>query len=241
MSPQAAKETLRSAALDAVKVMFERAVANGLDKPAEITITDDKIKFNDHGPLQDCEFGMILVLSRRWSGASDEFFDYSGIGKSAYGTVVIELVTRTVSRLLDRLADDDGGGNDRDVFFTAEPYSKHTLSGSAKYSANLDAAMITAAFLMPAIEEFNEELHRTPWDIPTSKEFRVTSLRDAALYVVCEAMQYALDCCVTGEDKKQFLGFTCDPDSNKSRPEDGHLELATGSFSPGRPAKPFAT
>jgi hypothetical protein len=34
----------------------------------------------------------------------------------------------------------------------------HSMSGRTKYSANLDAAMITLAFLAPTVEQFNDSL-----------------------------------------------------------------------------------
>src|SRR2546421_3852154 len=91
---------IRNQVIDAVKVIFDRAIERGPDAPDAPEITDKKTKLkpplSDSGPLQDCEFGMILLLVRNWLG--DDFF--AKIDKATFGRVVNALITGTVTRVL---------------------------------------------------------------------------------------------------------------------------------------------
>lgn len=216
---------IRGHVIEAVRVIFNRATERGHDVP-EINDKKTKLKppLSDSGPLQDCEFGMILLLVRGWfrdESFENEFFE--NIKSADFEKVVGLLVKRTVERVLVRMGDDEGGAGNHTAFFTGEPYSKHSKSGTTRYSANLDAAMITLAFLAPAIEEFNEQLAKLDHGLP-EVQFPdwVKNQRDAALYVIQEGLRYAQECRVFQGTK--FNGFTCDPESNAERPENGYLE-----------------
>jgi hypothetical protein len=209
---------IREPALAAVGVMFNRAIELDPDAPVvEDKKTDLKPPLPSKGALQDSEFGMMLLLALSWLG--DDLF--ATTNRSIFERVVVALVKVSVNRVLDPLEVDEGGGGDHGAFFTGEPYSKH--SESIKYSANLDAAMITVIFLALAVKEFNDSLIAADHGIQNSK-LRVwgTSLRDAALFVILEGLKYAMECRVINNGK--FLGFTCDPESNKEHPADGFLK-----------------
>jgi hypothetical protein len=235
MVPQSAKSPnlsepdlapIRKQVIDAVKVMFSRAVGRNPDAPR---IADNKVDLPESGALQDCEFGMILLLVRDWfRGESLESEFFADIQTSEFERVVLALVNRVVDRVLLRQPQfDEGGEGKQTAFFTGEPYTKYKRDPkerTSKFSANLDAAMITIAFLAPAIEQFNEHLVKLDYkrqgiELPSW----VQSLRDAALYVILDGLKYALDCRVINNNK--FQGFTSDAGSNSERPEDGGLEL----------------
>jgi hypothetical protein len=210
---EAVLKTLREQTLEALKVMFQRA--------NDPHTTDG----GDKETLTDCEFGMILLLTNAW--ASQESFEnefYTAIPKSDYDRVVPSLVGNVVSRVLPRKQDHEGGeGINQICFFTGEPYTKYLKAKNIRYSAHLDAAMISVIFLALAVEQFNEALVEMPYvkDFPELPEW-VNSLRDAALFVILEGLQYAKDCRVIHNSK--FVGFTSDPISNKAQPENGGLE-----------------
>lgn len=55
---------LRRQAIDAVKVIFNRAIKQrGPDAPL---VEDEKSGLNPSGALQNCEFGMMLLLVSTW-------------------------------------------------------------------------------------------------------------------------------------------------------------------------------
>src|SRR6266851_5953575 len=140
---------IRKHVLDAVKVMFDRVASDQ-------HLADNK---DNKDTLQDCEFGMILLLVNKWfrtESHESEFF--TSIDSGNYERVVVDLVRRVVGRIIPRKQDQDGGEGSGLCFFTGEPYTKYDKRTVIKYSANLDAAMITLAFLAPAVERFNEEL-----------------------------------------------------------------------------------
>jgi len=222
MTPETDLTLVRKQALDAITVMFERAVK---DYPNSVQVTDQKEEVENttlsaSGPLQDCEFGMALLLVADW--LEDEFFESSGIAEEKFEWAIKTLVESTVVRLLKPDLKNEGGRGSHVSFFTGEPYTQH--SRGKKYSANLDAAMIATAFLMLAVERLNEQLaniHLPPIkDVPLPEW--VQNQRDVALFIITEGLEYALQCRVTPNGK--FLGFTCDPESNQSRPADGGLE-----------------
>ncbi|MDQ3743134.1 MAG: hypothetical protein M3444_02005 [Acidobacteriota bacterium] len=218
---------IRKRVLDAVRVMFDRAVALNPDEPQ---ISDNKEEFNKKGPLQDCEFGMILLLVHEWfkeDGLEGDFF--AEVRREEFGRATVALVQRVVDRVLRRQQTDEGGEGNGLAFFSGEPYTeykKDPKDRAYKYSANLDAAMITLAFLAPAVEQYNDELAGLGYNaqgLPLPDW--VGNLRDAALFVILEGLRYALDCRVLHNGK--FLGFTSDPRSRAARPEDGSIELDT--------------
>jgi len=218
---------IRKHVLQAVKVMFDRAIARGADAPE---VKDNKEDLGTSGNLQDCEFGMILLLVREWlreESFEDEFL--ASIRGPEFSKAIIALVGRVVDRILRHQQSDEGGEghNKQRSFFIGEPYTRYKKDPkdrASKYSANLDAAMITLAFLAPAIEQFNEELAKHEFDSRgLDLADWVKSLRDAALFVILEGLRYALDCRVFKNGS--FQGFTSDPKSNADRPEDGGIEL----------------
>jgi hypothetical protein len=197
---------IRKQALEAVKVMFERATEH---YPDSVDVSDNKEEVKDttlsaSGPLQDCEFGMVLLLVRDWLG--DEFFNSPGVSEEKFHWIISSLVESTVTRLLKPNLKNEGGGGKHIAFFTGEPYTQH--SRGKKYSANLDAAMIALAFLILAIKYYDE-----PLSDPNSLPFKdarlpdwVNSQRDAALYVIIEGLKYAKECRVVHD--QEFKGFT---------------------------------
>ena len=213
---------LRKRVIDAIEVMFNRAVEHGADDPEPMDAKDDvkDNKLNPSGPLQNCEFGLALLLVRDWLG--DAF--YSNIDKATYETVMVALVNKTVRRVLLRNQSDRGGGGEHAAFFTGEPYTE--FSKGQNFSANLDAAMITLAFLAPAVSQFNAQLVGRDHGLEVQEDRPlpdwVRSLRDAALYVIQEGLEYAQQCRVINNNT--FLGFTSDPESNAAARENGSLE-----------------
>lgn len=211
---------IRKQAIDAVRMMFDRAVEH---YPDSINIEDKKedvpnTTLSAAGPLQDCEFGMMVLLVNKWLG--DAPFESFG---EKFEWAVTTLVENTVTRLLKPNLRNEGGGGGHRAFFTGEPYTQH--SRGKKYSANLDAAMIVLAFLTLALKRFDETLSKR--DIPAQMKDVLLpewakNQRDAALVVIIEGLKYATECRVVSDGK--FRGFTCDPDSNRERPADGHLE-----------------
>lgn len=223
MTPETDLTLIRKQVLDATTVMFERALK---DYPNSIQISDQKEEVENttlsaSGPLQDCEFGMALLLVASW--LKDEFFENSGIAKEKFEWAVKSLVESTVVRLLKPDLKNEGGRGNHVSFFTGEPYTQH--SRGKKYSANLDAAMIAIAFLTLAVQRFDEQIANIR--LPQFKDVQLPewtqNLRDAVLFIIIEGLEYALQCRVKPNEK--FLGFTCDPDSNQNSPADGGLDL----------------
>jgi hypothetical protein len=224
MTPESELAPVRRQAIDAVKVMFDRAVEH---YPKSLEIADNKedvenTTLSSGGPLQDCEFGMILLLVREWLG--DGFLDDSGIPSEKFDWVITSLVESTISRLLKpNLKNEGGGGGKRTAFFTGEPYTQH--SRGKKYSANLDAAMIVLSFLALAVKHLDEPLSQASHSLQlrdVELPGWVKSQRDVALHIIIEGLRYATECRVVPGDK--FIGFTCDPESKRERPTDGCLE-----------------
>ncbi|HJQ25461.1 MAG TPA: hypothetical protein VKA60_16190 [Blastocatellia bacterium] len=211
---------IRKLAADAIEEMFKRAVQND---PADPDIQDAKDEVKDNkllpnGPLQDCEFGMALLLVRDWLG--EGFF--ASVERDKFAKAIPALVERTVKRLLLRNQSDRGGGGEHAAFFTGEPYTEYARGKN--FSANLDAAMITLAFLAPAVTQLNEQLAGLDHNLQPNEVALpdwVKNLRDAALYVILDGLNYAKQCRVVHD--KTFLGFTCDPESNAQNPKDGGL------------------
>jgi hypothetical protein len=216
--------------IDATREMFDRAISSvPADSDAtedHLIIADDKdeLGFKKVGSLQDCEFGMILVLAREWcnsAGIETEFFN-----SSRFEQVVLLLVNRVVDRVLQvdqqkaRLNDGGEGKKKPDgkltAFFTGEPYTEKGKLD--KCSANLDAAMITIAFLAPAVSQYNEQLVKYDYKLQGLPDW-AQNLRDAALYAILDGLRYALDCQILVNKKCQ--GFTCDPNTRDLYPADG--------------------
>lgn len=225
--------------IDATREMFGRAVS-GAPAGSEITdsyirIVDDKEKLPKSGPLQDCEFGMILVLARDWCQGGyieSEFFN-----SLRFEQVVLLLVRRAVDRVLEidksKSRVDEGGEGTKKAdgsltaFFTAEPYTEHKKNTNKRfeqYSANLDAAMISIAFLAPAVAQYNEQLAKHNYRHPGLPDW-IQTLRDAALYVIRDGLNYAVDCQILVGNKCQ--GFTSDPSTREEHPTDGGFADAT--------------
>ncbi|MBV9155446.1 MAG: hypothetical protein JO097_04240, partial [Acidobacteriaceae bacterium] len=214
-------QPIRQQILQAVKVLFDRSITPP-GNPDDPRIVDNKPSLPNTGTVQDCEFGMILLLVRNWIG--EHFFQLTSINPAAFEQVTLSLVARTIKRVIERQTDDEGGGGSCRVFFNGSPYTKY---GQDMYSANLDAAMLILAFLAMALEDYSDQLanadHGISADLPENAQPAqwVRTLRDAALYVILEGLNYALDCRVTAPGKG-FIGFTCDPENRaaNSRDED---------------------
>lgn len=214
---------IRKQVIDAIKVMFRRAIQHGADSPE---INDKKTLLNflpSGGPVQDCEFGMILLLAREWfrnEAFESEFFE--NINIVHFEKAIGSLVKRTVERVLVRMEVDERGGGKHAAFFTGEPYSQYREKGLIKYSANLDAAMTTIGFLALAVEQFDNQLAKVEHEFgQLDLPYWVKNIRDSALFVIREGLIYAQECRIVTNNK--FQGFTCDPESNTESPEDGNL------------------
>jgi hypothetical protein len=209
---EAVLNSIRKEILDALKVIFIRA--------NDPHTTESRDKEN----LTNCEFGMILLLTNDWfrsESLEDDF--YAAIDKAEYELVVPNLVGRVVNRVLPQKQDHEGGEGHQICFFTGEPYTKYQKGRATKFSAHLDAAMITLTFLALAVEQFNEPLTKVEYQKEQAAVPEwVNSLRDAALFVILEGLKYATECRVIHNGK--FLGFTSDPVSNRNSPENGGLE-----------------
>ena len=196
---------------NALNVVFDRAMAND-----PIAVLDDKDKSPAEGVLQDCEFGMILLMGRDWLARRDAL-DGSIADDEKVQDAVVALVHKALNRLTTRESADEGGeskDNKSVTFFSGEPY---TLWGIGKneenFCANLDAAMLTLAFLSSALARYNDALRREECGevaIPRDAHPWVRSLRDAALFVCDEALEYAQNCRVVQEG--EFCGFTSSPE-----------------------------
>lgn len=223
---------------------IEEAVTKALNLLLERATQDDEIHIVDHkswyvsapdeGPLQDCEFGMILVLGREW--LQEKRGRLSGkIGdEEEVERVIVELVQRIADRALagpkGKELDAGGGLEGSPVFFTGAPYTSYVKQRKDAFSSNLDAAMITLGFFVPALKMHNEALRNTGLeglreDARAKLPEFVDSLRDAALFICNEGIEYALQCRV--QDNDRFDGFSSDPgsttpgeDSFLDRPED---------------------
>lgn len=209
---QTVLQSIRQQILEALKVIFDRA--------NDPHTTESRDKEN----LTDCEFGMILLLVNDWfrsESLENEFF--AAVDRADYERVVSNLAGKVVARVLPQKQDHEGGEGHQICFFTGEPYTKYQKGRATKFSAHLDAAMITLTFLALAVEQFNEALSKVDYQKgqPGLPDW-VNNLRDAALFVILEGLQYAKDCRVFQSDK--FLGFTSDPVSNSNHPENGGLE-----------------
>jgi hypothetical protein len=217
--PDSESYNIRRHAIDAIEVMFNRVVEDGAERPepqdAKDQVKDNKL--NPSGPLQNCEFGFALLVVREWLG--DAFF--TTVPRATYDTVVLSLTGNTVRRVLSRNRTDKGGAGEHSAFFTGEPYTEYQKQ---YFSANLDAAMITLAFLAPAVEQFNRELagldHQLGADVSALPPW-VQNLRDAVLFVIQEGLEYAQQCRVLHNNN--FLGFTSDPESNAAARDNGSI------------------
>src|ERR1041384_1124953 len=211
--------SMRKHVMDALKVMSNRMIAE-----VEHSASTD-VKEN----LRYCEFGMILLLVKDWlrtQSLENEF--YSQIQPADYQRLSIDLVKNVIARIVPRKQDQEGGEGkeNRICFFTGEPYTKYIKAGKAsRYSAHLDAAMITLAFLARAVEQFNESLTKIPHELEATLPDWVGNLRDAALFVILEGLHYATDCRVL--DNNKFLGFSSDPKTNAAHRENGGLSEET--------------
>jgi hypothetical protein len=203
---------------EAVNEMFRRVTSDG-NKGHKI---EDEKEYPDvyEGVLQDCEFGMILILARDWLKSHTMLSGPIAQDKDVK-PIVIEIFERTIGRIFvnnnDKYDEMNVGGEAEDsiVFFSGEPYTYFNSKEGTIFSANLDAAMITTAFLASALKYCNKELKEKDIILnPKVKEklpIWVKTLRDIGLFVIKEGLEYAIDCKVYYENK--FSGFTCDPTS----------------------------
>jgi hypothetical protein len=217
------KDEIRDLLSQALTVLFERAVTFDGDALRDIHVEDDKgvdekgAQLPREGMLQDCEFGMNLVYTWDWlkpkGGLKGAVVDDKKVAAAvAYdkkvAAAVVELVRRAVERVLTHKPEDEGGEDPGSkVFFTGEPYTQTTRQRRKTFSANLDAAMLVAGFLIAAIPRFDNDLCEK--DPPKGADAGAKSLRDAALAVCHAAVQYAIRCQVIY--KNGFHGFTSDP------------------------------
>jgi len=168
------------------------------------------------GVLQDCEFGMILIASRNWLKSHGEIKGPIS-NEDDVKKIIIELVERTLKRILDRTNLNVGGDEKEDiVFFSGEPYTYYRVENvDDAYSANLDAAMLIISFLSLALQSYDNFLKGIKWDLKIEDvklpDWVNKNLRDVALFVCLQGLEYAARCRVY--QKNEFKGFTCDPTS----------------------------
>lgn len=193
----------------ALSEMFRRAVKDRavIDRKDE----REEKSLPSSGLVQDCEFGMILLLGRDWlekRGAIP-----ADLTEDAVRDVVTNLISDTLKTLLSRKRFDIGGEYGETVFFTGAPYTRNPRAG---YAANLDAAMLVLGFLAPALKTYHDELTRIETPIKPGDADWVKNLRDLALYVCKAGINYATACQVR---LPAFAGFSCDPKSIESDAE----------------------
>jgi hypothetical protein len=218
---------IRENLFNALTELFKRATL----KEGEIHVVDDK----GEGPLQDCEFGIILVLSWDWlrEGLKHGNTPVGIFTDDKVKKVVLDLVKKTIRRLATRQRKDSGGwscspqgvSDDKDdddkatepkLFFSGEPYTEllDRTGKTATYSANLDSVMLTLGFLVSAAMRYDAALAKEDPPKAAKGEFKdfpewVITLRDAVFYACHAGVQYALNCRVSA--KGVFQGFTSDP------------------------------
>jgi hypothetical protein len=123
-----------------------------------------------------------------------------------------------VLRVICRDKSQDFGGEDPDsiVFFSGKPYTPHEKFDKLLFSANLDSSMIITGFLAIALKNYNEKLKQeklsTDDELPKLPEW-VRTLRDAAIFVCTEGMEYINKC--KWEENGKFAGFTCAPSKDE--------------------------
>jgi|GEM_PF-1275582 len=193
----------------ALSEMFRRAVKDRavMDRKDE----REEKSLPSSGLVQDCEFGMILLLGRDWlekrRAVPLEMTD------DAVRAVVLSLVSDIVKTLLSRKRFDIGGEYGEAVFFSGAPYTRNSKAG---YAANLDAAMLVLGFLAPALKTYHNEFTQIETPIKPVDADWVQNLRDLALYVCKAGINYATACQVR---LPAFGGFSCDPNSIESDAE----------------------
>ena len=228
-------ESIRQEILAAVTELLHRVTsrlpnATSISK-ADLVIEDDKEDLPKSGCLQDCEFGMILLLARDWF--QDQNFHEELFASPAFEQVVLALVERVADRVLqvdNTLSRTNEGGEGKrkqdgtlTTFFTGEPYTK-SPGKLTKYSANIDSAMITVAFLGPAVKQYDRQLANCPYK-PQGLPAWVQNLRDAAVFIILDGLRYALDCRIIVD--KGCQGFTSDPATRDKYPADGGFNAET--------------
>lgn len=191
----------------ALTEMFRRAIKDGavLDRKNEVKGKGD---LELDGLVQDCEFGMILLLGRSWLRQRNAIPQQLG-DETAVRGLIVKLVSDSVTSLLARKQSDVGRDSGKDVFFSGAPYTRIALPNKKEgYSANLDSAMLVLGFLAPALKEYHAELAAIA--APVAPAPWTHNLRDVALYVCMAGVDYATDCQVR---LTAFSGFSCDPNS----------------------------
>jgi hypothetical protein len=168
------------------------------------------------GLVQDCEFGLMVLVARKELDPRRLTGELADAGRVK--ALTLALVRRTVDTVTDISNLSFSGGGElvgSPVFFSGQPYTGATtmMGDEPTFSANLDSAMLTIAFLAIALAEFDADL--SALDPPPNRDLKargVRNLRDAALLVCHEGLLYATKCRVREQD--HFLGYTCDPTSN---------------------------
>jgi hypothetical protein len=209
--------------LRAVNELIRRACSGG-DADPRIIDRKEEIAAMRQGSVQDCEFGLVILTVHDWFDKRHRLGEELP-NRERVKTLVISLVHRTLKRIAATNSLDFRGGDVKGspVFFSGEPYTWFRYRGNDAFSANLDAAMLTIAFLASALKEFDQELSAIEFsDSEEMANNAVKTLRDAALLACTEGLRYANLCRVGGQDR--FEGYTCDPASNVPGDPPGSIE-----------------
>ena len=189
-SSKAEFEDINENIIDAINEMFRRVI----DHEHHYVLDRKEPPNPPKGVLQDCEFGMILIASRHWLKSQGGIKGPTS-NKDNVRNIVIELVERTVKRVLDRTNLDEGGAEDGNiVFFSGEPYTYFRKEGiDVTYPANLDAAMLILGFLTSALKLYDGTLKSIEWDFKIEEiklpDWINKNLRDVALFVCLQGFE----------------------------------------------------
>ncbi len=207
-------EEIKTRIVNVTNEMLRRAMSHD---PLRIEDEKDPKLFNSEGILQDCEFGLNLLLVKDWmlemqAPLKGELADHEKIEE-----IVIALAKRMVDRVFNK-TNEDQGGNDPDspAFFSGDPYTKEEYRDGrmteVRFRSNLDAAMIMTAFTMRVLQQYSQKLVAESCIVKSQLATWVENLRDELLLLCNEALVYADKCKVM--ENGVFAGFTLDPTIN---------------------------
>ncbi|MFX0132746.1 MAG: hypothetical protein ACFFDN_03780 [Candidatus Hodarchaeota archaeon] len=207
------KKLISDNLLNAYAELQKRAFSN-LEK--DIVIEDEKFKVDSELPaegiMQDCEFGMIMIATRKFL-IDNNFLKPTKSETEKFEKLIQKIVRKTILRTLVKEDIDSKGKLDKSpIFFSGYPYDRQK-KGIVYYPANLDAAMLIVGFLMLATENYNNILNEEIdlKDRPKTLPDYATTLHNISIYIISVGIEYAHSCIVVvGKEAK---GFSCDPTS----------------------------
>lgn len=189
--------------LKALNVVLGRALENNkhvLDQkePAE-------------GPVQDSEFGMILLMGRKWLRKLDKL-EGTLANEDNVADISLELLRRTSERILGlRFAEEDKREDNKQVYFSGSPYA--TIVGKIPKSYdNVDAAALILSFLCVVSEEYWETIASQPHGFGEAVPAALgKTLLEATVYLIQEGIGYLTRCADIDSETELCLGWTCRP------------------------------